>query len=249
MCRPPKVAISAIAAPSCPGSSGANSSTPEGSRKHLKPTTPASCSGRRSATLPGTAPPQNATSTASWPAAHARFTFSAATSTVGGMLFSGMSTMVVIPPAAAAAVAGAKPSHSVRPGSFPWASASTSPRGGRGGEPLPLGAAGLVHMDMAVHQPREQDAVVWDLDGARRGRDVIDNADHCPLADEDGCRALASRRYDAACPDCRRLTHLHPPFPGEELDLPTRGFQRVSPRGGAALKVDRDDRDQADPGS
>ena len=93
----------------------------------MKPTTPASCSGRRSATLPGTAPPQNATSTASWPAAAACLARSAGTVTVGGMLFSGMSTIVVTPPAAAAAVAVANPSHSVRPGSFTCTWLSTSP--------------------------------------------------------------------------------------------------------------------------
>ena len=116
-----------MAQASWPASSGANSSTPEGSRKHLKPTTPASCSGRRLARLPGTAPPQNATSIASWPAAAACLARSAGTVTVGGMLFSGMSTIVVTPPAAAAAVAVAKPSHSVRPGSFTCTWLSTSP--------------------------------------------------------------------------------------------------------------------------
>ena len=93
----------------------------------MNPVTPASCSGRRSARLPGTAPPQNATSMASWPAAAARLRSSAATVTVGGMLFSGMSTIVVTPPAAAAAVAVANPSHSVRPGSLTCTWLSTSP--------------------------------------------------------------------------------------------------------------------------
>ncbi len=43
------------------------------------------------------------------------------------MLLSGMSTTVVTPPAAAERVAVAKPSHSVRPGSFMWTWASTIP--------------------------------------------------------------------------------------------------------------------------
>ena len=43
------------------------------------------------------------------------------------MLLSGMSTMVVTPPAAAARVAVAKPSHSVRPGSLTCTWVSTSP--------------------------------------------------------------------------------------------------------------------------
>ena len=38
-----------------------------------------------------------------------------------------MSTKVVVPPAAAARVAVAKPSHSVRPGSFRWTWVSTTP--------------------------------------------------------------------------------------------------------------------------
>ncbi len=46
---------------------------------------------------------------------------------VGGMLLSGMSTSVVTPPAAAARVAVAKPSHSVRPGSLMWTCESTMP--------------------------------------------------------------------------------------------------------------------------
>ena len=56
-----------------------------------------------------------------------RLTSSAATSTVGGMLLSGMSTSVVTPPAAAARVALAKPSHSVRPGSLTCTWESTRP--------------------------------------------------------------------------------------------------------------------------
>ena len=52
---------------------------------------------------------------------------SAATVVVGGIEFSGMSTSVVTPPAAAARVAVAKPSHSVRPGSLTWTWVSTRP--------------------------------------------------------------------------------------------------------------------------
>ncbi len=43
------------------------------------------------------------------------------------MLLSGMSMIVVTPPAAAALVAVVKPSHSVRPGSFTWTCESTRP--------------------------------------------------------------------------------------------------------------------------
>ena len=77
--------------------------------------------------LAGTAPPQKATSTAHCPAAAARFTASDAGSSVGGRLLSGMSTIVVTPPAAAARVAVANPSHSVRPGSLTCTWVSTSP--------------------------------------------------------------------------------------------------------------------------
>src|SRR5208283_3846565 len=78
-------------------SSGGNSGTPESSRKHLNPTTPASCSGSSEPSLPGTAPPQNATSTQHFPAAAARFSSSAATVVVGGSELSGMSQIVVTP--------------------------------------------------------------------------------------------------------------------------------------------------------
>ena len=100
---------------------------PESIRKHLKPTTPASSSGPMSAALPGTAPPQNATSTAHFPNAAVTLARSASTDVVTGVEFSGMSQMVVIPPASAARVAVANPSHSVRPGSFTWTCESTSP--------------------------------------------------------------------------------------------------------------------------
>ncbi len=39
---------------------------------------------------------------------------------------------------------------------------------GRGGEPLPLGATGLVDVHMGVHQPRQQHHVVAELDDLRR---------------------------------------------------------------------------------
>ncbi len=114
-------------------SSGGNSGTPLSTRKHLNPTTPASCSPRISSRLSGTAPPQNATSTWHCPAAAFRLTCSAATSTVGGSEFSGMSTIVVTPPAAAA-------------------------RGGRG-EALPLGAARLVDVHVRVDEAWQQHLV------------------------------------------------------------------------------------------
>src|SRR5262245_53944911 len=108
-------------------STAENSSTPDGARKHLKPRTPASTSASSSAALPGTTPPQNATSTWHLPAAAFRFCSSASTVVVAGTLLSGMSTIVVTPPAAAARVAVSNPSHSVRPGSLTWTCVSTIP--------------------------------------------------------------------------------------------------------------------------
>ncbi len=46
---------------------------------------------------------------------------------MGGIEFSGMSMMVVMPPAAAARVALAKPSHKVRPGSLTCTWVSVKP--------------------------------------------------------------------------------------------------------------------------
>src|SRR5437867_2710320 len=77
-----------------------NSSTPDGARKHLKPSTPAAASDSSSPAFPGTTPPQKKTSIARFPAAAARFSASAAAVVVAGMLLSGMSTIVVTPPAA-----------------------------------------------------------------------------------------------------------------------------------------------------
>ena len=106
----------------------------------MNPTTPASCSGISDASLPGTAPPQNATSTQHFPAAAARFSSSAATVVVGGTELSGMSQMVVTPPAAAARVAVANPSHSVRPGSLTCTCVSTRP-GSRARSPRSISRA------------------------------------------------------------------------------------------------------------
>ena len=107
-------------------STHSNSGTPEGDRKHLKPGAPASASASRSPALPGTTPPQHATSTCASRAAN-RLASNAQSVVVAGTLLSGMSTIVVMPPAAAALVAVSKPSHSVRPGSFTCTWVSTRP--------------------------------------------------------------------------------------------------------------------------
>ena len=67
--------------------------------------TPASTNCRNSAVLPGTTPPQKATSTKHCPRAASSFVLNPSSVVVGGMLLSGMSTIVVTPPAAAARVA------------------------------------------------------------------------------------------------------------------------------------------------
>ena len=123
----PSRAASAIAAARPAGSSGGNSGTPESTRKHLKPNTPAACIPSSSPTLPGTAPPQNPTSMCACATAHSRLRCRPATVVVAGMLLSGMSITVVTPPAAAARVPVSKPSHSVRPGSLMCTCVSTSP--------------------------------------------------------------------------------------------------------------------------
>ena len=123
----PSSAACRAALASCASSSGGNSATPESTMKHLNPNTPSSCSRSRSDSLPGIAPPQNPTSTWHWPSAAARLAASAAASVVAGIELSGMSMIVVMPPAAAASVAVAKPSQLVRPGSLTCTWLSTRP--------------------------------------------------------------------------------------------------------------------------
>src|SRR5215203_558659 len=125
--RAPYVRKTARYSSSCSSLRNGNSSTPECSRKHLNPKTPASCSPRKSLRLPGMAPPQKPTSTWHFPSAASRLTSRASTVQVGGTLLSGISMIVVIPPAAAARVAVSKPSQSVRPGSSTWTCVSTMP--------------------------------------------------------------------------------------------------------------------------
>ena len=100
---------------------------PECTRKHLNPNTPGVASGTQSATLPGTHRPRSRRRRTPARRPRRASPASAATVVVGGMQLSGMSTSVVTPPAAAARVADAKPSHSVRPGSFTCTCVSTSP--------------------------------------------------------------------------------------------------------------------------
>jgi hypothetical protein len=98
-------------------------------RKHLKPLTPASTSGRRWSSLPETTPPQKATSMVHLPSAALTFSVRLSHDVVGGMELRGMSQTTVTPcewvsvgeggergeltPLAAALVPVSKPSQSV----------------------------------------------------------------------------------------------------------------------------------------
>lgn len=95
--------------------------------KHLKPSAPSRTIGSSCTWLPGTTPPHSPTSTKPRPCSASALVNSAATLVVAGMLLSGMSMMVVQPPAAAARVALSS---------------------------FPLGAPGLIDMHMRVDQAR-----------------------------------------------------------------------------------------------
>ena len=84
--------------------------------------------------------------------------------------------------------------------------------GGRGGgrEPFPLGAPGLVHVHVAVHQPGQQHLVAGQGDRAGRRFRVTGQAGDEAVADEHGRSPLAVRRDDPAAPDRRHLTHRTP---------------------------------------
>ena len=134
--------------------------------------------------MPGTAPPQNATSTAHCPSAAATFSRSASTVVVTGEEFSGMSQIVVTPPASAARVAVANPSHSVRPGSFD------------------------VHV--RVDQPGQQRKVPQ-VDGAVRVRlQVVESHLLDPAVPDEGGRLPHSLgQHHAPRPDQQRLVTAH----------------------------------------
>ena len=105
-----------------------NSSTPEGTRKHLKPRTPASTSASSSLGVAGhDAAPEADVDVALSRAPRRLRRRAPPRVVVAGTLLSGMSTSVVTPPAAAARVAVSKPSHSVRPGSLMCTCVSTTP--------------------------------------------------------------------------------------------------------------------------
>ena len=94
------------------------------------------------------------------------------------MLLSGMSTIVVTPPAAAARVALAKPSHSVRPGSLTWTWVSTRP-----GSSTSSSASSTT---AAPPAPASYDVTTGDHAVARpdRGRDLAPVDDRAAGADD-----------------------------------------------------------------
>ena len=181
MSRPPKLAISAMASPSWPASSGANSSTPEGSRKHLKPATPASCSGRRLAEVAGhrTAPERDV-----------------------GRQLAGRGGLL-----GAQRGHGHGRRDAVQRHIHDRGHPAGGRRRGRRGEPLPLGPAGLVHVHVAVHQPGQQHLVPGQGEGTVRRAGVAGQAGDDPVAQQHGRGPLALRRDDPASPDRRHLTH------------------------------------------
>ncbi len=136
----------------------------------MNPKTPSSWRGRRSARFPGTAPPQNPTSTNTWSAATSRLSFRFATVVVGGIEFSGMSMIVVTP-------AG---------------------RGGpgRGREPFPLGPAGFVDVDMGIDQARDHRLVIGKVKDLRPGQGIPERLDrhNPPAPDPDLTRRDPGRR-------------------------------------------------------
>ncbi len=128
---------------------------PECSRKHLNPNTPASHRGRSSSALPGTAPPQNPTSTNAWSRATFCLVSSASTSTVGDRVERHVDDR----------------RHPARGG---------GPRRGR--EALPLGAPRLVDVHVRVDEPGTS---TWcgsssTTRAVEPGAERLDRADHSP---------------------------------------------------------------------
>ena len=112
----------------------ANSSTPDGHRKHLKPRTPAAASGSSSRGVARHhAAPEADVDVALARGRRALGLERLRRSWSAGMLLSGMSTSVVTPPAAAARVAVV--------------------------EAFPIGAAGLVDVDVRVDEPGHDDEI------------------------------------------------------------------------------------------
>ena len=159
----------AVPARSSSGSSGGNSSTPDASRKHLKPNTPASCSARRSRHVAG----NRAAPEPDVDVAPAR------------------------PPLALdlerVDVDGRR--DAVERHVDDRRDPAGGGRPGRGGEPLPLGAAGLVDVDVGVDQSGDQHLVGAELHdplGFECGVQRFDG-DDATVANADRARDFAGR--------------------------------------------------------
>ena len=149
MSRPSKVASSVSAARSPASSSGGNSGTPESSRKHLKPTTPASCSGRSwsSVARDGAAPEADVDR---------------------DLALRGRAFHVQ-------RLDRGRRRDRVERHVDDRGDPAGGRRAGGAGEALPLGAAGLVDVHVAVDQPGQQHLVVGQ--GDRGGADVVVRGD------------------------------------------------------------------------
>ena len=138
-----------------------NSSTPECSRKHLKPKTPVVVQRPQVVLVAGTAPPQKPTSTNAWSRPTSRFELQ-------GLHVDGGRDAVQRHVDDGGDAAGRR-----RPG------------GGR--EALPLGAAGLIDVHVGVHEARHEGLVVGEFDDFGAGEAVaerLDRDDHA-AADAD----------------------------------------------------------------
>ena len=184
----PPAASSFIAARSSSRDSGGNSAIPESIRKHLNPTTPASSSGPIAAAFPGTAPPQNATSTAHCPAAAAAFSRSASTDD------------------------GHRHGVQRHVADRRHPAGQRGPRRGR--EPLPLGPPRLVDVHVRVHEPGQQGEVA-EIDVAVSVKLRVVGVDRFDLFIPNVRRRLPHPiwQHHAGRPDDERLAHSHPKLP------------------------------------
>ena len=131
-----------------------------------------------------------------------------ATVVVAGTLLSGMSTIVVTPPAAAARVAVSNPSHSVRPGSLTWTCVSTMP-GEMTRSPKSVRADRSAVASRSIrHDAKDLSAL--DVDGG--GTDAIGQNDAAALDDQPPAHRTDSERV-------ARLRNE--PLPGVPTNFPS----------------------------
>ena len=147
-----------------------------GTRKHLNPNTPASHSGASSAIFPGTTPPQKPMSTESFPAAAASFSRNTRH--------------------------GRRRRNAVERHLDQRGDAARRRRARGRRKTFPLGAAGLVDVDVRVDQAGHHDGVARFVHRITAS-DFIEcgDGDDCAAADVNRRRALAFGRDDAASAD------------------------------------------------